>query len=128
MVIVMNNVTLRGRLVQAPYVSSYGHDGRGTIAMMTLAVPNKDIRDKNGDNPCDFIKCVCFNGLASVIDKYADKGTEILVTSGRLSSGQFQKDGETIYTTEVVIEKFEFGNNKREASDVAEKKSSRKSA
>lgn len=98
--------------------------------MLTLAVPNKDIRDKSGDNPCDYIRCVAFNGLANVLEKYADKGTEILVTAGRLASGQYEKDGQTVYTTEVVIEKMEFGNNKRsEASDVAdEKKTSRKSA
>lgn len=123
----MNNCTLRGRCVATPFVS-YGKDGK-EVVMMTLCVPDKSMpRDSKGDYPVDFIKCVAFNGLASVIEKYVVKGTEILVTSGKISSSSYEKDGEMQYVTEVIIREMEFGSNKKNEASEDNQKKGKKSA
>ena len=122
---IMNNVVLRVRCTAAPY-TAYGKDGKA-VSMITLCVPDRSMpRDSKGDYPVDYIKCVAFNGLASVIEKYCDKGTELIVL-GKITSSSFEKNGEMQYVTEVIIRDMEFGSNKKnEASDKT--KSGKKSA
>lgn len=116
----MNNVTLRGRLTADPEMRTYMmKDGStGTVAAFTLAVPDRTARrDENNNFPADFIRCSCFGKNAEVMESFAMKGTEILITAGKLTSGSYNKEGITVFSTEVNIISFEFiaGTKSKEA-------------
>ena len=115
----MNSVQLRGRLVADPEVRTYMmKDGStGTVAAFTLAVPDRTAkRDENNNFPADFIRCSCFGKNAEVIESFAVKGTELLVT-GKLTSSSFEKQGVTVFSLEVNIISLEFiaGTKSKEA-------------
>ena len=101
----MNNVSLIGRLVREPQVQYYGDDG--IIARYTLAV---DRGDK--DHNADFINCVCFGKTAEFAENYLLKGTKIAVI-GRIQTGSYtNKDGQKVYTTDVVVNSHYFCESK----------------
>lgn len=80
------------------------------IARYTLAI---DRRGK--DAGADFISCVAFGKNAEFAEKYLHQGMKIAV-SGRIQTGNYtNKDGQKVYTTDVVIEEQEFCESK--ASD-----------
>ena len=108
----MNKVTLSGRLVADPEVR-YGQNAEGStaIARYRLAVDRKFHRE--GEQAADFINCVAFGKQGEFVEKYLHKGTKILVT-GRIQSGSYKdKDGKTVYTTDVVVEEHEFCESKQ---------------
>jgi single-strand DNA-binding protein len=76
------------------------------IASFTLAVDRKFKKD--GEQSADFINCKAFAKIAEVIEKYVTKGTKIAIV-GRIQTGSYtNKDGQKVYTTDVMIEDFEF--------------------
>lgn len=96
----MNTVALVGRLTKDPEVRT---NNDLTIARYTLAV---DRRGK--DEPADFIRCVAFGKTAQFAEKYLSKGSQIGVT-GSIRTGSYKdKNGNTVYTTEVVIDNHTF--------------------
>ena len=98
----MNKVVLMGRLTKDPEV----HDGQTKVARYTLAV------DRRGEGT-DFIPCKTFKGGAEFAEKYLHKGSKILVL-GHIQTGSYEKDGQTVYTTDVVVESHEFCERKEE--------------
>lgn len=101
----MNNVTLMGRLARDPDVR-YNNENMA-IARYTLAV---DRRGKKQE--ADFISCVAFGKSGEFIEKYCKKGTK-LVVRGRIQTGSYtNKDGNKVYTTDVVTEDHEFAESK----------------
>ena len=113
----MNKVLLMGRLTRDPEVRySQGNNGdQMAIARYTLAVDRRYSR-KDGDQNADFINCVAFGKQGEFTEKYLKKGTKIAVV-GRIQTGQYtNKDGQKIYTTDVVIEEQEFAESKGNAS------------
>ena len=117
----MNQVNLRGRLTANPDIRNFVQkDGStGTIAAFTLAVPDRNSkRDENGNFPADFIRCSVFGKQAEIIESFAVKGTELLVT-GKLTSSTFEKENVTVFSTEVTTISFEFisGTKTKEAKE-----------
>lgn len=117
----MNQVNLRGRLTANPDIRNFVQkDGStGTIAAFTLAVPDRNSkRDESGNFQADFIRCSSFGRNAEVIESFAVKGTELLV-SGKLTSSSYEKGNVTVFTTEVTISNFEFvsGTKTKEAKE-----------
>lgn len=117
----MNQVNLRGRLTANPDIRNFVQkDGStGTIAAFTLAVPDRNSkRDENGNFPADFIRCSVFGKQAEIIESFAVKGTELLVT-GKLTSSTFEKEHVTVFSTEVTTISFEFisGTKTKEAKE-----------
>lgn len=105
----MNSVQLRGRFTKKPE-TSYTRDG-ACVASVYLAVPDRLAKkDKAGNYPADFIRLAAFGKEAEVLEAFGEKGTEVLV-AGRLRSGQYEKDGQTHFTTEVRVTYFEFINS-----------------
>lgn len=96
----MNNVTLMGRLTGDPDVR---HNGEKTVARYTLAV---DRRGK--DKGADFIRCVAFDNGADFADRYLNKGTKIAVTGLIHTDSYTNRDGQKVYTTEVVVREHYF--------------------
>ena len=111
----MNKVILMGRLTRDPEVRySQGGENSLAIARYTLAVDRRFNRNQGGDNQqtADFIQCVAFGRSGEFAEKYFRKGIKIAIT-GRIQTGSYtNKDGATVYTTEVVVEDQEFAESK----------------
>ncbi|MFQ9515369.1 MAG: single-stranded DNA-binding protein [Eubacterium sp.] len=108
----MNKVILMGRLTRDPEVRySTSGDSQLAIARYTLAVDHRFKKD--GEQTADFIRCVAFGRSGEFAEKYFHQGTKI-VAEGRIQTGSYQdKDGKTVYTTEVVVENQEFAESKQ---------------
>ena len=108
----MNKVMLMGRLTRNPDVSYTPGDKPIAVARWTLAV---DRRFKtNGGNEADFVSCVAFGKAAEFAEKYYRQGTKIVIT-GRIQTGSYtNRDGQKVYTTDVVIEEQEFAESKKD--------------
>ncbi len=111
----MNKVTLIGRLTRDPDVRyTQSGDSQLCIARYTLAVDRRFKRAGGGDNEqtADFISCVAFGRTGEFAERYLHQGTKIAV-NGRIQTGSYtNKDGQKVYTTEVVIEDHEFVESK----------------
>lgn len=107
----MNKVILMGRLTRDPEVRYSSGENQTTIARYSLAVDRR--RGKNDDQPsADFINCVAFGRSAEFAEKYFHKGLKITV-AGRIQTGSYtNKDGQKVYTTDVVVEEQEFAESK----------------
>ena len=105
----MNSVMLIGRLTKDPEVTYTQGDRSMCISRYTLAV---DKRRRAGEqNSTDFIRICTFGKNAEFAEKYLRKGMKIAVT-GHISTGSYEKDGQRIYTTEVVADSHEFCESK----------------
>ena len=114
----MNKVILMGRLTRNPEVRYSAGDSSMAIARYTLAVDRRFARrgeDNNGAT-ADFIPCVAFGRSAEFAEKYFHQGTKLVVT-GRIQTGSYtNRDGQKVYTTEVIVEDQEFAESKNAAS------------
>ena len=106
----MNKVIIIGRVVRDAEIR-YSQGASSTcIARYTLAVDRKFKQE--GQPTADFINCIAFGKLGEFADKYLHKGVKIAVT-GRIQTGSYKnKDGNTVYTTDVVVEEQEFCESK----------------
>lgn len=112
----MNKVILMGRLTRDPEVRYSQNDPSTAIARYTLAVDRRFKRQDGEGQTADFIGCVAFGNAAEFAEKYLRQGTKIAV-SGRIQTGSYtNRDGQKVYTTDVVIEEQEFAESKS-ASD-----------
>ncbi len=114
----MNKVILMGRLTRDPEVRYSQGENPLAIARYTLAVDRRFSRNNGGDNQqtADFISCVAFGKSGEFAEKYLRKGTKIAI-SGRIQTGSYtNRDGQTVYTTEVVVEDQEFAESKNSNS------------
>lgn len=120
----MNKVVLMGRLTRDPEVRYSQGESSLAIARYTLAV-NRTFR-RNGDaQEADFINCVVFGKSGEFAEKYFKQGTKVLV-AGRIQTGSYtNKDGQKVYTTEVVVEEQEFAESKGSGSEGGYQQASR---
>ena len=113
----MNKVILMGRLTRDPEVRYSQGENSTAVARYTLAVDRRFNRN-NDEQTADFINCVAFGRNGEFAEKYLRKGTKIAIT-GRIQTGSYtNKDGQRVYTTDVVVEEQEFAES-RNASDNA---------
>ena len=114
----MNKVILMGRLTKDPEVRQSQGAEPVTIARYTLAV-NRRGRKQEGQQQADFISCVAFGKAGEFAEKYLHKGTKICV-SGRIQTGSYtNREGQKVYTTEVVVEEQEFAESKSASDNYA---------
>ncbi|MBQ6844033.1 MAG: single-stranded DNA-binding protein [Agathobacter sp.] len=107
----MNKVILMGRLTRDAEVRYSQGDASTAVARFTLAVDRRFKRD-NDDQSADFIGCVAFGKTGEFLERYGRKGTKFLV-EGRIQTGSYtNKDGQRVYTTDVVVENLEFAESK----------------
>ena len=103
----MNNVTLMGRLTRDPETRYTQGEKATAITRFTVAVDRPRAKDQT-----DFIGCVSFGKTAEFIEKYFRKGSKIALV-GRIQTGSYtNKEGNTVYTTDVVAENVEFAESK----------------
>ena len=106
----MNKFVLMGRLTRDPEVRMSGDTA---VARFSLAVDRRFKKD--GEQTADFINCVAFGKTGEFIEKYGRKGTKFVV-EGRIQTCSYtNKDGQKVYTTDVVVEQVEFAESKASA-------------
>ena len=106
----MNKIILIGRLVRDTEIKYTTGENSKTVARYTLAVDRRFKRD--GEPTADFINCVAFGKSAEFAEKYFRQGIKIVIT-GRIQTGSYtNKDGQKVYTTDVVVEDQEFAESK----------------
>lgn len=103
-----NIVYLNGRLTKDPDVR---YNGEMAMARFTLAVDRQ-----NKEKDTDFIGCKCFGKTAELVEKYIGKG-RLIGVAGRIQTGKYDKDGRTIYTTDVIADRVEFLDKAKEESN-----------
>ena len=111
----MNKCILVGRLTKDPETRVSQGDNGTTITRFSIAV-NRRFKNKEGVYEADFPNCVCYGKTAEFVDQYFKKGMAIGIT-GRLVTGSYtNKDGQKVYTTDVVVEEAEFVESKNSSS------------
>lgn len=106
----MNKVILIGRCTRDPEVRYSQVENATAVARYTLAVDRQFKRD--GDQSADFINCIAFGKRGEFAEKYLRKGTKIAVV-GRIQTGSYtNKDGQKVYTTDVIVDEHEFVESK----------------
>ena len=107
----MNKVILMGRLTRDAEVRYSQGDASTAVARFSLAVDRRFKRDGD-DQTADFINCVAFGRTGEFMERFGRKGTKFLV-EGRIQTGSYtNKDGQRVYTTDVVVEQVEFAESK----------------
>jgi len=109
----MNKVVLIGRLTRDPdlkYIASSGT----AVTNITLAVDRSF--KKEGQPEADFLRCVCYGKRAETIATYFSKG-RLIAISGRIETGSYDKDNVKVFTTDIIIEDFQFIESKGTGSN-----------
>ena len=107
----MNKVILMGRLTRDAEVRYSQGENSTAIARFSLAVDRRFRRDGD-EQTADFINCVAFGRTAEFLERFGRKGTKF-VLEGRIQTGSYtNKDGQRVYTTDVVVEEQEFAESK----------------
>ena len=103
----MNKVVLMGRLTRDPEIRYSQGENATAVAHYTLAVDRR-FKRQGEEQTADFIRCVTFGKNAEFAEKYLKQGTKICV-SGRIQTGSYtNKEGQKVYTTDVVVEEHDF--------------------
>jgi len=111
----MNKVVLMGRLTRDAEVRYSQGDNSLAIARFSLAVDRRYKKDGE-EQTADFISCVAFGKTGEFFEKFGKKGTKFVI-EGRIQTGSYtNKDGQKVYTTDVVVESAEFAESKSAAS------------
>lgn len=111
----MNKVILIGRLTRDPEVRYSGENNDKVVAKYTLAVERR--LKKEGDDTADFIGVTAFGKGVEFSEKYLHKGMKIVVI-GRIQTGTYtNKDGQKVYTTDVIADEQEFVESKGAAGE-----------
>ena len=108
----LNFSVIMGRLTRDPEVR-YAQGSNTAIARFTLAV-DRDYQKEGEERAADFISCVAFNKTAEFIGKYFKQGSMLAIT-GKIQTGSYtNKDGQKVYTTDVIVDKASFTGEKRD--------------
>ncbi len=111
----MNKVILMGRLTRDPEVRYSQGERSMAIAKYMLAIDRRKTQ-QNSDPGADFINCVAFDRAGEFAEKYFRQGLRVLI-SGHLQTGSYtNKDGQKVYTTDVIVESQEFADSRRDGS------------
>ena len=106
----MNKVILMGRLTRDPEIRYSQGEGSMAIARFSLAVDRRFKRD--GEATADFFNCTAFGKQADFVEKYLKQGSKILVT-GRIENNNYtDKNGNKVYSVQIMIEELEFAESK----------------
>ena len=111
----MNSVQLLGRLTADPKITYTQGAEPMCIARYTLAV-DRLRKDQNGQQ-ADFISCVAFRNVAQFAERYLHKGSKIAVT-GSIQTGSYNdRNGNKVYTTDVIVNSQEFAESRQQAQN-----------
>ena len=116
--IIINKVVLLGRLTKDPELR-YAAGSGTAVCRLTVAINRQLKKDET-----DFINCVAFGKTGETIAQYITKGRQIAVT-GSIRTGSYESNsGEKRYTTDVIVETFEFVESKKKETNEFDKQAS----
>lgn len=121
----MNKAILIGRLTRDAQTRYTDGDEPMAVSRFTLAVDRKTKREE-GQQTADFISCVAFGKIGQFIEKYGQQGVKLAI-EGRIQTGSYtNRDGQRVYTTDIVVESAEFAESKQaaESNNAGQKKES----
>lgn len=98
----MNKIILVGRLAKDVELRYTTGENPKAVGRFVLAVARPRKREE-----ADFITCVAFGKIAETLDRYISKGNRLAI-AGHLQTGSYEKDGRRIYTTDVIVDDFDF--------------------
>ena len=101
----MNTVQLLGNIARDPELK-YAAGSGTAVSRFTVAVKRQFKKDES-----DFINCIAFGKTAETIAQYFVKGNKIAII-GHIQTGSYDKDGKKVYTTDVIVDAFDFVNSK----------------
>lgn len=108
----MNTVILMGRLTRDPEVRYTSGERSMAVARYTLAVDRRGRNNSGDQQTADFINIVAFDKAGEFAERYFRQGMRVLV-SGRIQTGNYtNRDGQKVYTTEIVVNSQEFADSK----------------
>ena len=117
----MNVVTLLGRLTKDVELTYVGKKGETALGKFTLAIQDPYDKDR-----ADFIRCTIFNAPAETLAEYTQKGDKLCVT-GAIRTGSYEnEDGDTVYTTDVIVSRFDFVESKKDDEEEDKPKKGKK--
>lgn len=100
----MNSVHLLGRITQDLNLQYT----QNNVAYLNFTVAcDRRFKNQNGERQADFISCKAFKQSAEFIAKYFGKGKKIAIV-GTIQTGKYDKNGTTVYTTDVIVDQAEF--------------------
>ena len=109
----MNKIILMGRLTKTPEVRYSQGATQTAIARFLLAVDRRWKRE--GEPDADFFNCTAFGRTAEFAEKYLNQGTKVVVI-GRVQNDNYtNKDGQKVYSVQVIVEEMEFAESKKES-------------
>lgn len=115
----MNRVILMGRLTRDPDIRYTSGENSMAVARYTLAIDRTT--KKQDEQSADFISCVAFSKAAEFAEKYFRQGMRVLV-SGRLQTSSYtNREGQKIYTTDVILDSQEFADSKGDSTEAKDK-------
>ena len=110
----MNKVILMGRLTRDPEVRYSQGDSQMAIAKFSLAVDRR-YKKQGDETTADFFNCTAFGKQAEFVEKYLKKGTKVVVT-GRIQNDNYtNKEGQKVYSVQIIVEEMEFAESKASA-------------
>ncbi len=105
----MNKVFLVGRLTRDPELR---YTASNLATMRTAIAVDRQFVREGEERGADFINLVAFGNRAETMKKYLTKGSQIAV-DGRIQTGSYDgQDGKKVYTTDVIVENFQFLDSK----------------
>jgi len=111
----MNKTIIMGRLVRDADIRWSQGEEQLCIARFTLAVDRR-YKKSNDDKTADFISCIAFGKIGEFMERFGHKGIKF-VLEGRIQTGSYtNRDGQKVYTTDVVVEQIEFAESKNSSS------------
>lgn len=103
-----------GRLTRDPDIRYGQGDATNMVARYTLAVDRR-FKKQGDEQTADFINCVSFSRTAEFAERFLKKGTKV-VACGRIQTGSYtNREGQKVYTTDVVVDELEFAESKNAA-------------
>lgn len=107
----MNKVIMMGRLTRDPEITYTQSSTPLAIGKFSVAIDRK-FKKPNDTVTADFFNCTTFGKQAEFVEKYLKKGTKVLVT-GRLQNDNYtNKEGQKVYSTQIIVEEIEFAESK----------------
>ena len=104
----MNQITITGRLTEEPKTTYSTGAEPVAHSFFNFAVPDMSMKkDAEGNYPTDFFRCSVWGKRAEIVEKHCTKGTKLLI-SGRLKNNNYEKNGQKVYSNEIVIDSLEF--------------------
>ena len=100
---ILNQVVLVGRITTDPEVATFNNVKRTSLVVAV----QRGFKNVDGEYDTDFIRIVLWNGIAENTCEYCHKG-DLIGVKGRLQNSNYEKDGVTQYSTDVIAEKISF--------------------